>query len=74
MVLDRVVTGVRPDYEVFGTTVCGKCDEMVWVAHDDAHKLTSSDNIWPLCLVCAEAWEAQNPGAFIKTEGGQGTS
>lgn len=65
LVLDRIEDGVTPDYDIYGTTVCPKCEQMVWVDHESGRQLLNP-NVWPLCLPCAKEWEAEHPGSFGK--------
>lgn len=68
VVLERVETGVTPDYEVAGHTVCPKCEHMVWVDAKSFERMMADESIWPICLTCAEAHAAENPEAWEKQD------
>jgi hypothetical protein len=68
VVLARVETGVTPDYETVGHTTCPECEHMVWVDPKSYERMMANEDIWPICLTCAEAHAAKNPEAWESQE------
>jgi RNase P subunit RPR2 len=72
IVLARVRTDVEPEVPAVAHTTCTECDRMVWVDALSYARLMSNEDIWPMCLDCAEQHAAEHPEAWVHLMPGSG--